>query len=154
MSLGSSLVAGRARSLQCPRETQGRRATDLRAALGVWPSIRANRKADMAIEDVFEGNLGTGIVAAVGAAVLVPVLAPILRTVAKTVIKAGIVVYDRGQVMYHELAESSSDLIEEARHELEEQRSAAQSDEASTPRPRKAPAAPRAPEEPAASPIG
>src|SRR4051794_19158301 len=30
-----------------------------------------------------EGNLGTGIVAAIGAAVLVPVLAPVLRTVAR-----------------------------------------------------------------------
>ena len=67
------------------------------------------------LEDVFEGNLGTGIVAAVGAAILVPVLAPVLRSVAKTVIKAGIVVYDRGQGMFREVAESGSDLVEEAR---------------------------------------
>jgi hypothetical protein len=100
------------------------------------------------------GSVGTGIVAAIGAAVLVPVLAPVLRSVAKTVIKAGIVVYDRGQGMFHEVAESGSDLVEEARHELEEKRLAAQSGEPSTPRRRKSPAAPGAPGEPGVSPAG
>ena len=107
------------------------------------------------VEDVFEGgNVGTGIVAAVGAAVLAPVLLPVLRFLVKTVIKAGIVAYDRGQVMLHEVAESGSDLVEEARHELEEQRSAAETSEASRPRRKKAPTESDAPGEPAMSQVG
>ena len=105
------------------------------------------------LEDMFEGgSVGTGIVAAIGAAVLVPVLTPVLRSVAKTVIKAGIVVYDRGQVMFQDVTEGGSNLIDEAREELEQERSAAEAAEPRRPRRKKEPAP--ATSEPAMSPTG
>ena len=77
------------------------------------------------VEDMFKGgNVGTGIVAVIGAAVVAPVILPVVRTLAKTVIKAGLVAYDQGRVMVDDMREGSSSLVEEARQELAEQRSA------------------------------
>src|SRR3954453_20650751 len=114
------------------------------------PSEAEKEAAMSLVEDMFKGgNVGTGIVAVIGAAIVAPVVLPVVRTLAKTVIKAGLVAYDQGRVMVDDMREGSSSLVEEARQELAEQRSAGESDEASPRRRRKAVSA-EAPGEPAA----
>ncbi len=73
-------------------------------------------------EDMFKGgNIVTGLAIGVGIAVLGPVLRPVLRPVAKSVLKAGISAYEQGRVALAELNEQASDVMAEARAELEQE---------------------------------
>ncbi|MBV9252407.1 MAG: DUF5132 domain-containing protein [Acetobacteraceae bacterium] len=69
------------------------------------------------LDDVLEGGLGTGIVAAVGVAVLGPVLVPVLRSTAKMAIRGGMMAYDYGRQAVAELGEMAGDLAAETRAE-------------------------------------
>jgi hypothetical protein len=76
----------------------------------------------MGVEDLFKGgNIVTALAVGVGAAIVAPIVTPILRPVAKTLIKAGIGVYDQGRVAFAELDERTSDMIAEARSEMDEE---------------------------------
>ena len=72
-------------------------------------------------EDVFKGNLGTGLAVGLGAMVLGPVVAPalvsVLRPLAKGVIKAGIYAYDRASEGLAQVNEMTGDIVAEARSE-------------------------------------
>jgi hypothetical protein len=73
----------------------------------------------MAIEDFFEGNVGTGLAVGLGVAVLGPLLRPlvagVVRPAAKMAIKGGIYAYDRGREMVAQLNEATGDIVAEAR---------------------------------------
>jgi hypothetical protein len=72
------------------------------------------------LEDMLKGNAVTGVAVGLAAIVLGPTVFPaigrVLRPAAKSVIKGGIVAY---RAMITEAGEFASDLIEEARSELE-----------------------------------
>lgn len=74
------------------------------------------------VEDLFKGNIVTGLAVGVGALVLGPMIAPtvtaILRPAAKALIKAGIYAYDRGSEALAHLNEHTGDIVAEARSEL------------------------------------
>jgi hypothetical protein len=74
------------------------------------------------IEDMLEGNLGTGLVVGVGALILGPVVTPLISGVAKplmkTMVKGGIVAYDTAREYLAEAGEFMSDIAAEARAEL------------------------------------
>ena len=74
------------------------------------------------VEDLFKGNIVTGLAVGVGALVLGPIVAPavtaILRPATKAVIKAGIYAYDRGSEALAHLNEQTGDIVAEARAEL------------------------------------
>lgn len=72
-----------------------------------------------AFEDMFKGNVASGLAIGVGVAVLAPVIKPLLRPVAKSVLKAGLAAYDQGRVMFAELNEQAGDVLAEARNEME-----------------------------------
>jgi uncharacterized protein DUF5132 len=78
------------------------------------------------LEDMFKGNAMTGV--AIGAAALflgptvLPTIGRVLRPVAKTMIKGGMVLYRETIAGIGELA---TDLVEEAKSELEQDRHAA-----------------------------
>jgi hypothetical protein len=80
------------------------------------------------IEDVFKGNIMTGLAVGVGVAVLAPVIAPIVSNVgkplAKSLIKSGMLLYDRGRETLAELGEVFEDLVAEAKVEMEAAQSA------------------------------
>lgn len=69
-------------------------------------------------DDVFEGNIGTGLIAAIGVAVLAPVLKPVLRASAKAAIRGGMMAYDYGRQAVGELGEVAGDLAAETRAEV------------------------------------
>jgi hypothetical protein len=75
------------------------------------------------IEEMFKGNLATGLAVGVGAVIFGPTvvqtMASILRPAAKTVIKGGMVFYHE---TLSEIGEMASDLVAEARAELEQAR--------------------------------
>ena len=72
------------------------------------------------LEDMFSGNAVTGIAVGVGALLLGPTVLPALgralRPVAKAAIKGGMVLY---RETFAEIGEFTSDLVAEARAELE-----------------------------------
>lgn len=72
------------------------------------------------IEDLFKGNAVTGLALGIGAVLLVPTVLPALgralRPAAKAAIKGGMVLY---RETFAELGEFTSDLVAEARAELE-----------------------------------
>ena len=74
------------------------------------------------IEDMFKGNLAAGLAIGVGAIILGPTairtLAGILRPAAKTMIKSGMVFY---RETLSEIGEMATDLVAEARAELDQQ---------------------------------
>jgi hypothetical protein len=74
------------------------------------------------IEDMFKGNLVTGLAVGVGTVLLGPTaiqtIGSTVRSVAKAVIKSGLVFYHE---TLSELGEAASDLIAEARAELEQE---------------------------------
>jgi hypothetical protein len=84
------------------------------------------RRAAMAFfEDVFKGNIGTGLAVGVGVAVVGPILTPILggllRPVVKAVVKAGMVAYDAGREGAGRLMNGAGgDIVAEARAEMNE----------------------------------
>jgi hypothetical protein len=73
------------------------------------------------IEDVFKGNLAAGLAIGVGAAIFGPIviqtIRSILRPAAKTFIKGGMVFY---RETLSELGEMATDLVAEARAELDQ----------------------------------
>jgi Protein of unknown function (DUF5132) len=73
------------------------------------------------IEDVLKGNLATGLAVGIGAAMFAPTVVPmigrVLRPAAKAVIKGGMVFYHE---TLSEIGEMASDLVAEAKSELEQ----------------------------------
>jgi Protein of unknown function (DUF5132) len=73
------------------------------------------------IEDMFKGNLATGLALGIGTVMLGPALIQTiggsLRPTVKAVVKGGLVFY---RETLSELAEMASDLVAEARAELEQ----------------------------------
>jgi hypothetical protein len=73
------------------------------------------------IEDMFKGNLATGLAVGIGTVLLGPALIETvgrtLRPAAKAVVKGGLVFY---RETLSELGEVASDLVAEARAELEQ----------------------------------
>jgi len=74
------------------------------------------------IEDMFKGNLAAGLAIGVGAIILgptaIPTLAGVLRPAAKTMIKSGMVFY---RETLSEIGEMATDLVAEARAELDQE---------------------------------
>jgi Protein of unknown function (DUF5132) len=70
---------------------------------------------------VFKGNALTGIAIGLGAFLLVPTLGQVLRPAAKALIKGGILAYQGAYQGLAEIGETASDLVAEARAELEQQ---------------------------------
>jgi hypothetical protein len=72
------------------------------------------------IEDVFKGNLATGLVVGLGVVLLGPTLIQtmgrVLRPAAKAVIRSGLLFY---RETLGEIGEMANDLVTEARAELE-----------------------------------
>lgn len=79
----------------------------------------------MAIQDVFKGNIVTGLAVGVVAAVLIPVVLPVLaraaKPLAKAMIKGGIIVYEKGRESFAELSEVMEDMVAEAKSEVEQE---------------------------------
>ncbi|MGA3174018.1 MAG: DUF5132 domain-containing protein [Syntrophorhabdales bacterium] len=77
------------------------------------------------VEDMFKGNLGTGLAIGLGTLILGPVIIPVIggivKPVAKAAIKGGILLYEAGRKGVSEAGESLSDLVAEARSEIESQ---------------------------------
>lgn len=75
------------------------------------------------IDDLFKGNIVTGLAVGVGVAILAPVIMPVLasvgRPLAKSIIKSGMVLYEKGRETAAELGEVLEDLVAEAKVELE-----------------------------------
>lgn len=73
------------------------------------------------IEDLFKGNAVTAVAVGLGAVLLAPTLLPavgsVLRPAAKAVIKGGLILY---RETVSDIGEVASDLIAEARAELEQ----------------------------------
>ncbi len=69
------------------------------------------------LDDVFEGGLGTGLVAALGVAVLAPIVAPVARSGVKLAIRGGLIAYDWSRQRATELGEMAGDLAAEVRAE-------------------------------------
>jgi hypothetical protein len=80
------------------------------------------------VEDMFKGNIGTGLAVGVGVAVvgplLTPVLGSVLRPVGKAALKAGMLAVDAGREGLERINEMSGDIIAEARSELDSSRTA------------------------------
>ena len=74
------------------------------------------------IEDMFKGNLAAGLAIGAGAIILGPTairtLAGVLRPAAKTLIKSGMVFY---RETLSEIGEMATDLVAEARAELDQE---------------------------------
>jgi hypothetical protein len=77
------------------------------------------------LDDVFKGNIGTGLAIGIGAAVLGPIVLPILagaaKPIAKAAIKGGIALFEKGKETAAELSEVMEDIVAEARAELAEE---------------------------------
>lgn len=75
------------------------------------------------LDDLFKGNIVTGLAVGVGVAILAPVIAPVLASVgkplAKSMIKSGMLLYEKGRETAAELGEVFEDLMAEAKAELE-----------------------------------
>lgn len=75
------------------------------------------------VDDLFKGNIVTGLAVGVGIAILAPLVTPILVSVgkplAKSMIKTGMLLYDKGRETAAELGEVFEDLVAEAKVELE-----------------------------------
>ncbi|NWG87061.1 MAG: DUF5132 domain-containing protein [Hydrogenophilaceae bacterium] len=75
------------------------------------------------IDDLFKGNIVTGLAVGVGVAILAPVIVPVLASVgkplAKSMIKSGILMFEKGRETVAELGEVFDDLVAEAKVELE-----------------------------------
>jgi hypothetical protein len=77
------------------------------------------------IEDMFKGNLAAGLAIGIGAIIFGPTviqtMGSILRPAAKTLIKGGMVFY---RETLNEIGEMATDLVAEARAELDKEASA------------------------------
>jgi hypothetical protein len=80
-------------------------------------------------EDMFKGNIVSGLALGIGAVILAPIMLPAVRNVAKPLakaaIKGGIMAYERGKELIAEGAEVVEDIYVEAKAELAESRQAA-----------------------------
>jgi len=65
------------------------------------------------------GNLFTAAAIGIGASILGPVILPAFRPIAKSLIKGGLMAFDQGRTAWAELNEKTSDMIAEAREEME-----------------------------------
>jgi hypothetical protein len=65
------------------------------------------------------GNLLTATAIGIGASIFGPVILPAFRPIAKSLIKGGLIAYDQGRAAWAELNERTSDMIAEAREEME-----------------------------------
>ena len=76
------------------------------------------------VEEMFKGNIGSGVAVGIGAAVVAPLLAPVIgvvvRPLAKSVIKAGLLAGNAGLEGLARLNEAIGDMAAEARAELDE----------------------------------
>lgn len=74
------------------------------------------------IDDLFKGNVITGLAVGVGVAILAPVVLPVVaavvRPLAKSAIKTGIILYEQGLETVAELGEVVDDLVAEAKAEI------------------------------------
>jgi hypothetical protein len=81
------------------------------------------------LEDMFKGNIVTGLAIGVGAIILAPIMVPAARNVvkplAKATIKGGMMLYEKGRELIAEGAEVVEDIYVEAKAELDESRRAA-----------------------------
>jgi len=75
------------------------------------------------VEDLFKGNIVTGLAVGVGALVLGPLIAPaataVLRPAAKAVIRAGIYAYDMGAEALGQASSRAGEFVTEVRSEME-----------------------------------
>lgn len=75
------------------------------------------------IDDLFKGNIVTGLAVGVGMAILAPVIVPVLASVgkplAKSLIKSSILMYEKGRETIAEMSEVFDDMVAEAKVELE-----------------------------------
>jgi len=75
------------------------------------------------IDDLFKGNIVTGLAVGVGMAILAPVIVPVLVSVgkplAKSLIKSGMLMYEKGRETIAEMGEVFEDMVAEAKVELE-----------------------------------
>jgi len=75
-------------------------------------------------DDVFKGNVVTGLAIGIGAAVLGPAVLPVIAGAAKPIIKAaikgGIILYEKGKETFAEMGEVVEDLVAEAKSEVAE----------------------------------
>jgi Protein of unknown function (DUF5132) len=75
-------------------------------------------------EEMFKGNLGSGLAVGIGVTVVAPLLAPVIggvmRPLAKTLIKAGLLAVDAGLEGLARLNETAGDMVAEARAELDQ----------------------------------
>jgi hypothetical protein len=69
------------------------------------------------LDDLFKGNVLTGLAVGLGAYLLAPTVGQVLRPAVKAFIKGGILAYQG----LGELGETASDLVAEARAEFERQ---------------------------------
>jgi hypothetical protein len=92
------------------------------------------------------GNLFTAAAIGIGASIFGPVILPAVRPIAKSLIKGGLMAYDQGRAAWAELNERTSDMIAEAREEMEAPEAAVSAAGAA------APAARRAAKKPGAEP--
>ena len=76
-------------------------------------------------DDVFKGNVVTGLAIGIGAAVLGPVVLPVIAGAAKPLVKAaikgGIVLYEKGRETVAEVGEVLEDIVAEAKAEVAEE---------------------------------
>jgi hypothetical protein len=74
------------------------------------------------IEDMFKGNIVTGLVVGIGALIFAPVVASaaagMLKPVAKAGIKGGLRLYESGKESIAGVGEAVDDLLAEAKSEL------------------------------------
>jgi Protein of unknown function (DUF5132) len=74
------------------------------------------------LDDALEGGLGTGLIVAAVAGVALPVLRPVLRPITRSLFTAGVVAYDMGRQAVARASEATTDMVAEARAEIESSR--------------------------------
>jgi hypothetical protein len=81
------------------------------------------------IDDLMEGNVGTGLLIGIGVAILAPIVLPILacivKPVAKAAVKGGVMLFEKGKEVVAETGEIIEDVFAEAKAELAEEQTAA-----------------------------
>jgi hypothetical protein len=81
-------------------------------------------------DDMFKGNITSGLALGIGAVIIAPIMIPAVRDVmkplAKAVIKGGIMAFEKGKELIAEGAEVAEDIYVEAVAELAESRKAAE----------------------------
>jgi hypothetical protein len=85
----------------------------------------------MAVEDFFKNNTGKGIAIGIAAAILAPAILPVVvqaaRPLARAAIKSGLLFLNKSRETVAEMGEVVEDLVAEARAEIDEERTKANS---------------------------